>query len=166
MLTLGPLADAIDKASLPSLLVSCKCDIDPSQRQLDPSGVEQRAKSVLRKINTLQVSNTSVDAQSQSVVNMIRAVCAANIGTFFTSENLPIGLCTTACCSCCLCPPTVAFIPPCLLVVAWELTVLTSIQPPKIQLPPVDVPCHLVLNLDRVVQYHIWHMQEQAPNIL
>jgi len=78
MLMLPP--DAIDKASVPSLLVSCKCDIDPSERQLDPSRVEQRAKSVRRKINTLQISDTSTSTQVEAVVNMVRAVCSANGG--------------------------------------------------------------------------------------
>lgn len=71
------LVDAVDKALLPSVLVSCKCDLEAPQRQLDPRDIEQRAKTVLRKINTVQVSVANKGIQKQTVILMIRAVCAS-----------------------------------------------------------------------------------------
>ncbi|KAL1305056.1 hypothetical protein AAFC00_001994 [Neodothiora populina] len=70
--------NAIDKSFLPSVLVSCKCDTTHSERQVDPSDTEKRAKAVLRKLNTLQISTSNTDLQKQGVLLLIKTICSMN----------------------------------------------------------------------------------------
>jgi GTPase SAR1 family protein len=64
--------DALEKASIPSVLVSNKCD--RSDRQLDPNNIEQRAKAVLRSLNTLQSSTSHVGSHSKGISSLLQAV--------------------------------------------------------------------------------------------
>ncbi|KAG9771772.1 ras GEF, partial [Aureobasidium melanogenum] len=64
--------NALEKASIPSLLVSNKCDRD--DRQLDPNNTEQRAKAILRSLHTLQSSTSHVDSHTRGIASLLRAV--------------------------------------------------------------------------------------------
>ncbi|KAH0361803.1 ras GEF, partial [Aureobasidium melanogenum] len=64
--------NALEKASIPSLLVSNKCD--RHDRQLDPNNTEQRAKAILRSLHTLQSSTSHVDSHTRGIASLLRAV--------------------------------------------------------------------------------------------
>ncbi|CAD0092550.1 unnamed protein product, partial [Aureobasidium mustum] len=66
--------NALDKTSIPSLLVSNKCDCDRDHRQLDPNNTEQRAKAILRSLHTLQSSTSHVDSHTRGIASLLRAV--------------------------------------------------------------------------------------------
>ncbi|CAD0084426.1 unnamed protein product [Aureobasidium vineae] len=66
--------NALEKASIPSLLVSNKCDCDRDYRQLDPNNIEQRAKAILRSLTTLQSSTSHVDTHAQGLASLLQAV--------------------------------------------------------------------------------------------
>jgi hypothetical protein len=52
-------SDALHQAHLPSVLVACKCDNHPVNREVNPSKVDQEAKSVHADINTFQTQDSS-----------------------------------------------------------------------------------------------------------
>ncbi|KAI9696898.1 MAG: hypothetical protein M1820_007973 [Bogoriella megaspora] len=66
--------NAIHKASLPCVLVSCKCDNHPTDRQVDPNKVEQRAKSFVKDISTVQTARTSSATQKQCMSVILRSI--------------------------------------------------------------------------------------------
>lgn len=84
--------DALDAASLPSVLVSCKGDVTPPYRQLDPHDIEKRVKAVLKKINTLQVSSANTGLQKQSILLLLKIVSVSNTGRF---ANCSVQSCRT-----------------------------------------------------------------------
>ncbi|KAI5270328.1 ras GEF [Aureobasidium subglaciale] len=64
--------NALEKASVPSVLVSNKCD--KADRQLDPNNIEQRAKAILRSLDTLQSSILHVDSHAKGLASLLKAV--------------------------------------------------------------------------------------------
>ncbi|KAH0225736.1 ras GEF, partial [Aureobasidium melanogenum] len=81
--------NALEKASIPSLLVSNKCDRD--DRQLDPNNTEQRAKAILRSLHTLQSSTSHVDSHTRGIASLLRAVSGKSLPLLssFTRPPLP-----------------------------------------------------------------------------
>ncbi|TKA37794.1 hypothetical protein B0A54_09796 [Friedmanniomyces endolithicus] len=62
--------NAIHKASLPTMLISSKCD---GERQLDPAMIEQKARRSISGIGTLQTSGHSVDSQKRAIFMILKA---------------------------------------------------------------------------------------------
>jgi hypothetical protein len=62
---------------LPFTLLACKCDQHPAHREVDPSVVEQKAKSFLGEIRVFQSSQALPETQRECVTFIIRAVVAA-----------------------------------------------------------------------------------------
>ncbi|KAF2658384.1 ras GEF [Lophiostoma macrostomum CBS 122681] len=69
--------NVLSKTSLPLVLVACKCDQHPAHREVDPTVVEQRAKSFLGEINAFQTSETSTEAHRGCLSIITRAIIAA-----------------------------------------------------------------------------------------
>ena len=65
---------AITRASLPSVLVSAKCDIPVGERELDPMLIEQKARRSINGIGTLQTSGYSLDSQKQAISMMLKLI--------------------------------------------------------------------------------------------
>ncbi|KAF1991343.1 ras GEF [Aulographum hederae CBS 113979] len=68
--------NALNKSSLPFLLVACKCDHHPSHRQVDPAVVEQRAKAFIGDIGAMQAAGNTPDTHKRCVSVVLRAVLA------------------------------------------------------------------------------------------
>lgn len=64
----------IYKASIPFILVACKCDIPPARRHIDPIGVDQRAKVLIGDITAVQTSCAAPDTQKRCVAMLLRAI--------------------------------------------------------------------------------------------
>lgn len=69
--------NVLSKSSLPFVLVACKCDRHPAHREVDPSVVEQKAKSFLGDISTFQTSEEKPETQRGCLSVITRAVIAA-----------------------------------------------------------------------------------------
>ncbi|KAI7589764.1 ras GEF [Hortaea werneckii] len=65
---------AIRKASIPSLLVSAKCDTPTADRELDPSMVEQKARRSINGVGTLQSSHSSIDEHKKAMSVLLRNI--------------------------------------------------------------------------------------------
>ena len=65
---------AIDKAGIPSLLISCKCDAPPEERDVNPRTVELAAKRNVKDLETLRVSSTDPDSHRQGVSMILKAI--------------------------------------------------------------------------------------------
>lgn len=65
---------AIRKASIPSLLVSAKCDTPTADRELDPSMVEQKARRSINGVGTLQSSQSSIDEHKKAMSVLLRNI--------------------------------------------------------------------------------------------
>ncbi|KAI6805872.1 ras GEF, partial [Hortaea werneckii] len=65
---------AIRKASIPSLLVSAKCDTPTADRELDPSMVEQKARRSINGVGTLQSSRSSIDEHKKAMSVLLRNI--------------------------------------------------------------------------------------------
>ena len=65
---------AINKAKIPSLLVSCKCDAPPEERDVNPRVVEQTAKRNVKDLDTLRVSAAAPQSHKQGVSMILRAI--------------------------------------------------------------------------------------------
>lgn len=74
--------DAISKASLPSVLVSCKCDTPPAQREIDPSVVEKKAKSFVSNLKVMQTSGNSPESTKKGLSMILKAIMAGNARTY------------------------------------------------------------------------------------
>lgn len=68
------LAEGIYNASIPFILVACKCDFPPSHRHVDPYGVEKRAKALIGDITAFQTSQAAPDTQKRCVAVILRAI--------------------------------------------------------------------------------------------
>lgn len=68
------LLGGIYKASIPFILVACKCDVPPSRRQVDPMVVDQRAKALIGDITAFQTSYIQPDSQKRCVAVLLRAI--------------------------------------------------------------------------------------------
>ncbi|KAF2793913.1 ras GEF [Melanomma pulvis-pyrius CBS 109.77] len=69
--------NVLSKSSLPFVLVACKCDHHPAHREVDPAGVEQKAKSFLGEVNTFQASESTPEVYRGCLSVITRAVIAA-----------------------------------------------------------------------------------------
>ncbi|KAK8217181.1 hypothetical protein M8818_001433 [Zalaria obscura] len=67
---------AIRKASIPSMLISSKCDYPPAKRDLDPVQIEETAKSRIGNIETLQTTFAGSDAHKRGVSVLLKAIQA------------------------------------------------------------------------------------------
>ncbi|KAI7353892.1 ras GEF [Hortaea werneckii] len=65
---------AIRKASIPSLLVSAKCDTPTADRELDPSMVEQKARRSINGVGTLQSSRSSINEHKKAMSVLLRNI--------------------------------------------------------------------------------------------
>ncbi|KAF2172529.1 hypothetical protein M409DRAFT_63188 [Zasmidium cellare ATCC 36951] len=65
---------AITKASLPTILVSCKCDTPPSERELDPEQVEKRAKDAIASLGTLQISEIRPESHKRGIFMILNNI--------------------------------------------------------------------------------------------
>lgn len=74
---------AIRKASIPSMLISSKCDYPPAKRDLDPVQIEETAKSRIGNIETLQTTFAGSDAHKRGVSVLLKAIQANKHGTSF-----------------------------------------------------------------------------------
>ncbi|KAH8717084.1 ras guanine nucleotide exchange factor domain-containing protein [Phaeosphaeriaceae sp. PMI808] len=68
--------NTLSKAHVPFVLVACKCDQHPAHREVDPSVVEQKAKSFLGDVRVFQSSASSSDAQRDCLTYMTRTIIA------------------------------------------------------------------------------------------
>jgi hypothetical protein len=64
----------IYNASIPFILVACKCDFPPAHRHVDPAGVEKRAKALIGDITAFQTSQATPDSQKRCVAVLLRAI--------------------------------------------------------------------------------------------
>lgn len=71
------LSDALSKAPLPFVLVACKCDKHTSERQVDPTVVEQKAKSFLGEVHAFQTADQAPDTQKRCLAVILRSAIAA-----------------------------------------------------------------------------------------
>ena len=81
--------DALHKAHLPSVLVACKCDSHPTNREVDPSMVDQEAKSVHADINTFQTQDSSSESQKRCLSVILRLITSARRGRWLKSSMPP-----------------------------------------------------------------------------
>ncbi|KAF1808577.1 ras GEF [Eremomyces bilateralis CBS 781.70] len=66
---------AMHKASIPFLLVSCKCDNHPALREIDPDVVEKRAKDFIGgDVGAVQTAFSSPDSQKRCLSVIIRDI--------------------------------------------------------------------------------------------
>ncbi|KAK5736918.1 hypothetical protein LTR17_007062 [Elasticomyces elasticus] len=73
--------NAIRKASLPSVLISSKCDTPVESRELDPAMIEQKARRSISGINTLQTTGRSLENQKRAIFMILKAVILGQSGT-------------------------------------------------------------------------------------
>ena len=66
--------EAIGKAGIPLVLVSCKCDAGPEDVELDPCDVEQRARRVLKSLNTIQTSAGTPETHKRGLSMILRDI--------------------------------------------------------------------------------------------
>ncbi|KAH3910147.1 hypothetical protein HBI56_223230 [Parastagonospora nodorum] len=71
------LMSILAKAHIPFVLVACKCDQHPAHREVDPSVVEQKAKTFLGDVRVFQSSASSADTQRECLTFVTRTVIAA-----------------------------------------------------------------------------------------
>lgn len=64
----------IYNASIPFILVACKCDFPSTHRHVDPSGVEKRAKALIGDITAFETSKSKPDSQKRCVAVLLRAI--------------------------------------------------------------------------------------------
>lgn len=69
--------NALHQAHLPSVLVACKCDNHPVNREVDPSMVDQEAKSAHADINTFQTQDSSSESQKRCLSVILRLIISA-----------------------------------------------------------------------------------------
>ncbi|KAF2190778.1 ras GEF [Zopfia rhizophila CBS 207.26] len=69
--------NALSKASLPFVLVACKCDQHPAHREVDPAVIEQKAKSFFGDVNTFQTLESAPDTQKRCLSVITRSVIAS-----------------------------------------------------------------------------------------
>lgn len=79
-------AEAVHKASIPFLLVSCKCDIHPALRKIEPARVEQRAKDFIgADVGTLQTAISAPDSHKRCISVIIRDILSERRGMVVAS---------------------------------------------------------------------------------
>ena len=71
---------AINKSGIPSLLISCKCDALPGDRDVDPREIELKAKRQLKHLNTLQTSAATSEPNKRGISLILRAIMSSTPG--------------------------------------------------------------------------------------
>ncbi|EOA91122.1 hypothetical protein ACJQWK_11225 [Exserohilum turcicum] len=71
------LLNTFHMAQLPFILVACKCDQHPAHGEVDPSVVEQKAKSFIGDVSVFQTSESSPEAHRACLSVITRAAIAA-----------------------------------------------------------------------------------------
>jgi hypothetical protein len=56
------------------VLISCKCDTTPAERELDPVGIEARAKHAVKSLRAVQTSLTNPETFKMGLATLVRAV--------------------------------------------------------------------------------------------
>jgi hypothetical protein len=67
----------LSKAQLPFILAACKCDQHPAHREVDPTVVEQKAKSFIGDVSVFQTSESSPETYRGCLSVITRAAIAA-----------------------------------------------------------------------------------------
>jgi hypothetical protein len=70
-------AGTLSKAQLPFILAACKCDQHPAHREVDPTVVEQKAKSFIGDVSVFQTSESSPETYRGCLSVITRAAIAA-----------------------------------------------------------------------------------------
>lgn len=65
---------AIQRAATPSVLVSCKCDTHPAERQVDPTGIELKARQAVKTLQTLQASVAHPETYKRGLAMLVKSV--------------------------------------------------------------------------------------------
>lgn len=68
------ISGGIYNASIPFILVACKCDFPSTHRHVDPVTVEKRAKALIGDITAFQTSKSQPDSQKRCVAVLLRAI--------------------------------------------------------------------------------------------
>ncbi|EGP91997.1 uncharacterized protein MYCGRDRAFT_20652, partial [Zymoseptoria tritici IPO323] len=66
--------NAISKASVPTILLSCKCDTPEAQREVNPDQVEHNAKRAISTLSTLQVSEDKPDSHQRGIFMLLNSI--------------------------------------------------------------------------------------------
>lgn len=77
------ITEAFSNAALPSVFVSCKCDIPPLDRAVDPLIIERGAKRDIKNLITLSMSATSPETHKRGLSMVLSAVLARLTGGSF-----------------------------------------------------------------------------------
>lgn len=81
------LADAITKASLPTILISCKCDTPLDEREVDPARVEENAKRAINSISTLQISEFHPETHRRGIFMLLNTIVNTQPEQYFRSSS-------------------------------------------------------------------------------
>ncbi|EME48582.1 hypothetical protein DOTSEDRAFT_67582 [Dothistroma septosporum NZE10] len=84
---LPEMLDAITKASLPTVLISCKCDTPADEREVDPAQVEQNAKRAINNISTLQISEYHPETHRRGIFMLLNTIVSAQSEQYFRSSS-------------------------------------------------------------------------------
>lgn len=76
----GVITAAIHKAALPCVLISCKCDTPPAERELDPVGIEARAKQAVKSLRAVQTSLVKPESFKMGLATLVKAVVNGHPG--------------------------------------------------------------------------------------
>ncbi|KAK3675063.1 hypothetical protein LTR78_004997 [Recurvomyces mirabilis] len=66
--------NAIRRASLPSVLISAKCDTPPSEREVDPMSIERNALRSFGGISVLQTSENSLESHKSAMATILKSI--------------------------------------------------------------------------------------------
>jgi len=82
-------ADAIRRSSLPSVLISTKCDTPIAQRELDPVKIERGARNSIGGIGTVQTSahDTGAEKHKEAVAMILKQIIFGNAGAANPRHN-------------------------------------------------------------------------------
>ncbi|KAF2768205.1 ras GEF [Teratosphaeria nubilosa] len=66
--------NAFRKSSLPSILISAKCDTPRSNRELDPTVIERKARGSISGLDTIQLSETGAENHRQALSMILQSI--------------------------------------------------------------------------------------------
>jgi len=75
---LPDMLNAIAKASIPAVLVSCKCDTPLAEREVNPTIVEEGAKKAIRNIDTARISELSPESNKRGILMLLNTIVTSN----------------------------------------------------------------------------------------
>ncbi|CAK4030556.1 related to Ras guanyl-nucleotide exchange factor [Lecanosticta acicola] len=79
--------NAVTKASLPTFLVSTKCDTPAPEREVDPTVVEQNAKRAISSITTLQTSYLNPGSHKRGIFMLLSTIVNSHPDQRFRSSS-------------------------------------------------------------------------------